>query len=170
MAKYLSRRYAGDLYSVSHTGGFACVQESKAACLAKLAALDLTANQALVILNEPVKLADWRSMFAQAAAAEATAATAALESVASVDDVTAVREKQSELEGAVSSLRRELASDRLQQEQRELEAYLDSEAQKCRDALAANRQKLTRFAENFIWQTLWATPAGKRLTELRNNA
>jgi hypothetical protein len=154
-------------YSVidEERGEFVVLQQEWHAAIEQLQqARSLTYEQARELLETEVPAARWRAAHASAAAATAVAVELALHGVADASEVEA---KHTELTAAIDGLRAELASDRQQMEMRQLESHLDCEAQKCRDALAARGHKPSQRNEDFIWKTLWATPAGRRLQELR---
>lgn len=154
--------------TVCNAAGFFAVNELRHDALEKLLGAGFTPAEATEILDTPPVPAVWRSTFLAASASQLAANEAKLATVATKEEVAAVRESQDTLQAAVAELQGERASDRRQSETRELEVHLDAEAQRYRDALKANGQKLTRFAENLIWEQLWQTPAGQRLQELRN--
>jgi hypothetical protein len=153
--------------TVCNAAGFLCVNELRDVAIEKLLAAGFEPAEATAILDTRVHKSVWHSTFAAASSATSVRMEEALEGVATAADVAAVAETTATLQSAVAELQGERASDRRQSEMRELEQHLDAEAQRYRDALTARRQKLTRFAEEFIWRTLWETPAGQRLQELR---
>lgn len=160
-------KWRNNRVTIINAAGFLCVDESENDATAKLVDAGFSPEQATAILYTPVLPATWRATWAAAAALQLAANAAALKTVATAKDVADIRKSQETLQSGLAYIESELTSDRREQEIRRLEAYLDAEAQKCRDALAANRQTLTHSAENFIWKQLWATPAGQRLQELR---
>jgi hypothetical protein len=165
--RILAKQYPGNVYTLIHAGGFIANQEPEFDCLAKLEALGLSEDEAIDVLYAKAVPAEWRSLFGQAAAAEAVAVAAAVSKAASEEDVKALSENTAALQASIQELQADQKRRDLETERRDLESFLDAEAQKCRDALAASGQRNTRFSENLIWEQLWATPAGQRLQEVR---
>jgi hypothetical protein len=167
--RYLARKYPGNVYTIISESGFHAIQESESVCFEKLAALGLTENESIDVLHARTVPHEWRSLFIQAAAAEATTATAALESAASSDELEAVRQQQAKLAGAVDGLRQELAADRLEQERREYETWFSNEFNRIRQVVIEKHKLVTPPIESLIMSQLMASPSGQRLEALRAN-
>jgi hypothetical protein len=155
--------------TICNANGFVCLQEPESVALERLKARGVSPRAAELVLSRTVSPAEWRATFISASAATTLAVQESLVRAAETSDVEELRSKFDELAATLNRMREQAAENARLSERQGLEEFMQSEAARIitlsMKALHPNNENAVRRA---TWKTLWESPEGQRLQELRN--